>query len=63
MNGMNDNKHLPLCIGYFGKPTDPNNCHICGWSELCRRVVAKERLVSLAAAVKAAKNILKGLEG
>ena len=51
---------LPGCIGYFGKPITPNNCHSCGWAELCRKIVARERLASLMAAVREAKAVIRG---
>ena len=41
---MNDST-LPGCVGYFGKPRGPNGpCETCQYRELCRRVIAKERI-------------------
>jgi len=51
---------LPGCFGYYPKPIPPNDCQNCGWAELCRKFVAKERLTSLMAAVEEAKAIAKG---
>jgi hypothetical protein len=54
------NNSVPGCIGYFGKPIAPNNCQNCLWTKVCQKVVAKERLASLVAAVQEAKAIAKG---
>jgi|YelNatPaOPRAMG01_1025707.scaffolds.fasta_scaffold38400_5 hypothetical protein len=51
---------LPGCIGYFGKPIAPNNCQTCGWANVCKKVVAKERLAAILADVREAKAIVKG---
>jgi hypothetical protein len=51
---------VPGCIGYFGKPIAPNNCQNCGWTDVCKRVVAKARLQKLLADVQEAKAIIRG---
>jgi hypothetical protein len=51
---------VPGCFGYFGMPIAPNNCKNCGWTEVCERVVAKERLQKLLASLQEAKAIVKG---
>jgi hypothetical protein len=51
---------LPGCIGYYGKPLAPNNCQNCSWTDLCKRVVAKERLAAVLAAVREARLIIRG---
>jgi len=48
---------VPSCLGM---PIAPNNCKNCGWTEVCKRVVAKERLASVLDAVREAKAIVKG---
>jgi hypothetical protein len=54
------NNSAPGCIGYFGKPIAPNNCQNCGWTEVCKRVVARERLTPVLDVVREAKAIVKG---
>jgi hypothetical protein len=51
---------VPGCIGYFGKPTAPNNCQGCSYADMCKKVVAKKRLQKLLADVQEAKAIAKG---
>jgi hypothetical protein len=51
---------LPSCLGYFGKPVGANTCQNCGWADLCRKVVAKERLSKLLVEIQEAKAIIKG---
>jgi Fe-S cluster biogenesis protein NfuA len=51
---------VPGCIGYFGKPVGLNNCQGCSWADVCKKVVAKERLQKLLADVQEAKAIARG---
>jgi hypothetical protein len=53
------NNSVPGCLGY-PKPIPPNNCQNCGWTEVCKRVVAKERLAPILDVVRQAKAIAKG---
>jgi len=56
---MNDST-LPGCIGYFGKPISPNNCAKCHYIELCKKVVAKEKLQAILAKIEEIQAVLKG---
>jgi len=56
---MNNNDDVPPCFGYYPKPIAPNNCQSCGWGEVCRKIVAKERLQPLIAKVLEVKQILR----
>ncbi len=59
---MADNSSTLLgCLGFYGKPVSPNNCQNCQWSEVCRKVVAKERLKAILLAVQEAGKILRGV--
>ena len=57
---MGDTDSVPGCIGYYPKAIAPNDCKTCAWTELCKRMVAKERLEKLLAGIREAKAILKG---
>lgn len=59
---MNDST-LPGCIGYFGKPQPPNGpCKTCKHADICRRVIAKDRLKPLVESFLKCEAILKGDE-
>ncbi|MEM0253242.1 MAG: hypothetical protein QXK78_01615 [Candidatus Bathyarchaeia archaeon] len=53
---------LPGCIGYYGKPTAPNNCKTCRHAELCvhvsMRFVPKERVKEALAIIDRMEQIL-----
>jgi len=51
---------LPGCIGYYGKPIPPNKCEICPYIDLCRKVVAKERLKIIEEKILELKTVLAG---
>jgi len=56
---MIDNS-LPECIGYYGKPVPPNGpCEKCKSQELCRKVIAKERLQPILAKIEEAQIVLR----
>jgi hypothetical protein len=54
------NNSVPGCVGFYPKSIPPNNCQNCGWIDVCKRVVAKERLATILADVREAKAIAKG---
>lgn len=63
MNGST----LPGCIGYYPNPMEPNKCETCRHSDLCRRVVAKDRLHAcvqpVVQSVERMDEIFKGEDG
>jgi hypothetical protein len=57
---MGSVESVPGCFGYYPKALYPNNCQTCGWTELCRKLVPRERLAAVLAAVKEARLIIRG---
>lgn len=55
---------FPACIGYFGKPVEPNNCRTCEASELCIRLkmrfIPKEQLKPIAELIEHVEALLTG---
>jgi len=51
---------IPGCFGYYPKAIYPNNCGQCGWAQLCKKFVARERLTAILNAVKEARLIIRG---
>lgn len=49
------------CIGYHGHPLPPNGpCKTCPHQDLCKRVIAKDRLKPVVESFLRAEAILKG---
>jgi hypothetical protein len=46
----------PSCLGYY----KAGKCEGCIWIEVCRRLIAKDRLKPLLEAVSEVKKILQG---
>ena len=38
---MADDNTLPVCVGHYGTPTEPNLCNTCALSEVCRKISAE----------------------
>jgi hypothetical protein len=57
---MGNVESVPGCFGYYPQAVFTNNCQNCGWVELCKRVVAKDRLTPVLDVVRQAKAIVKG---
>jgi hypothetical protein len=55
---MNDT--WPECIGYYSKPLGANKCENCRHSELCKKVIARERLKPLHAKIVEIRKVLRG---
>ena len=51
---------LPGCFGYYPKAIFPNDCRNCPTMELCKKFIAKEKLLPVLNAVKEARLIIRG---
>jgi hypothetical protein len=47
---------LPGCIGHYGMQ---QHCKGCAWVDVCKGLIAKDRLKPLASAILECKSILK----
>lgn len=60
---MVNDSTLPGCIGYHNHPLKPNGpCETCRYQDLCKKVIAKERLQPLVAKILEIEAISKGEE-